>query len=520
MIKSIPLLVLLLTTGCAPDLIFPGGTPVEDGGIVADQPMSTSETSTTPDVPATTELGVPEDSGSPADTGPTLEDRPVADAGTSDSGPVDTGTVADVGPPPVDAPDAGPVDTGSVDTAIDVPAVDVPADAGPPPVDVGTDRGPADTGPADTGAPEVSTDTGPSCPSARTLCSPGCMDLSSDPRNCGACGRVCSLPGAVPTCSLSRCDIGTCLPGYANCDGVSSTGCEIDLRQDPQNCGACGNHCQAPTGGTVTCTAGMCMPDCGPGNALVGTRCVPQVSCPDSEAPGCGIVQILGGNLTLGDIGAANAFPLQEQVRVTGFLMDRAEVTVARFRRFWTTTSHEGATLPGTASNCTWGTTPGSRENHPLNCVNHQTAAAFCRWEGGDLPTEAQWELAARGTMGRGYPWGSAFSAGTGCWSRSGACVVGAFPTGNTPDGLVDMAGNVMEWMRDRYAPYTDPFCWGGLNRDGDSPCLNNTLGQWSVRGGSWGSPTPSYDMRAASRSGMAQTGAAAGVGFRCVRAL
>jgi len=86
----------------------------------------------------------------------------------------------------------------------------------------------------------------------------GCeVNTASDAANCGRCGTRCAFPNAAASCSAGACLLGACNPGYANCDGVASNGCETDLRTSVTNCGACSNRCSAPNG-TPTCAAGAC----------------------------------------------------------------------------------------------------------------------------------------------------------------------------------------------------------------------------------------------------------------------
>lgn len=162
----------------------------------------------------------------------------------------------------------------------------------------------------------------------------------------------------------------------------------------------------------------------------------------------------------------------QHRVFVTEFLMDKTEVTWRQFRKFAEAT---GAPLPPAPL---WGT-PG---DYAVCSVLFDEAKAYCEWVGGRLPTEAEWEKAARGTDGRQYPWGNEWDPDR-CNSLDGGPHrpegAGSFPGCLSPYGLVDMAGSVWEWCADWYADVYPK----GAARDPKGP---KTGSPRVLRGGSW----------------------------------
>jgi formylglycine-generating enzyme required for sulfatase activity len=166
---------------------------------------------------------------------------------------------------------------------------------------------------------------------------------------------------------------------------------------------------------------------------------------PWPSKPTCpaGMLPVRPGTLkTVGD-----HFRKPETVTVSGFCMDRTEVTASAYLAC-VKSGQCTPTNPGELCNATIA----EHGNHPINCVTGRQARWYCQAQGKWLPTEDEWEYAARGTDGRRYPWGHGAPKRPSCWGRQGestsrsTCQVGAYPVSNSPFGLADMAGNVWEW--------------------------------------------------------------------------
>ncbi len=250
-----------------------------------------------------------------------------------------------------------------------------------------------------------------------------------------------------------------------------------------------------------------------------------------------GMVYIPGGPFTMGsgpEVGHPDESPARE-VCVSGFYIGRTEVTNAEFKKFIEATGYvtEAERDSDSEERPTWRGPYGPESNaestpdHPVVCVSWNDAMAYATWAGKRLPTEAEWEKAARGTDGRIYPWGNQEPDGTLAnvadrsaglkWSNSSlddgymrSAPVGSFPKGTSVFGVADMAGNVWEWCYD----------WWDANTYKTAPSRNPTGpegGEFRViRGGSWF--YHAEGARAANRMYFRPSGSSATIGFRCVQ--
>jgi sulfatase modifying factor 1 len=242
------------------------------------------------------------------------------------------------------------------------------------------------------------------------------------------------------------------------------------------------------------------------------------------------------------DGGRCDELP-EHPVALSAFALDETEVTVGRFRRFvdaytgeppeegaganpqipgsgWRSEWNEmlpasAAAFTGTdglkcAPNLNWSDSAGNHEEAAINCVSWYEAFAFCIWDGGRLPTEAEWEYAAAGgDENRLYPWGTTFDSTRGNYKgESYARPVGQYLAGQGKWGHLDLSGNMGEWVLDWHRAYEE-----SAEAATNPASLSDGLRRlW--RGGYWGAYNA--ELRSAAREPIDPEARVAFVGFRC----
>ncbi len=362
---------------------------------------------------------------------------------------------------------------------------------------------------------------------------------------CWACGYT---PCVSPSdCQSGVCQLGICQP--SSCADGAKNGGESDVD--------CGGVC-AGCGGGLTC---LFDGDCQSGVCSSGQCAPPFPSCV-SGLPGaasdcgptgdddCCASPLVPGGTFLRSYDGVYFFDASSPATVSDFRLDKYEVTVGRFREFvaqggglaanapasgagahpkiagsgWDPTwngslAGNAAQLTGFLTNqtsCTYTTTPGANESKPMSCVAWYEAFAFCAWDGGFLPTEAEWSYAAAGgNQQRAYPWSSpatdvTISPSYAVYNNLPASLaVGSkSPLGDGLFGHADLTGNVGEWVLDYDGNYPVPCV----------DCFNNVVDTHRVvRGGSYQSTAGQGLVGYRASDPAAGTHFARG-GFRCAR--
>ncbi len=388
----------------------------------------------------------------------------------------------------IQAYEAGPTDASEPESGPDV-ALDSPADQL-----------------AETAPPDVAIDTA-TCTQNSTRCSGNAVETCNAK---GSWGAAVACAGAIPFCYDGHCTSTppSCAPGGAGmtdcgaskescCENPSVTGGTYDRTYTNSGSGAVGKADPATVSGfrleKYLVTVGRFRQFVGAWNGGIGYL----------PPAGSGKHTYLAGGKGLADSSQAGAHE-------PGWLA-----------------SDDGNVMPTTASlTCdsryaTWTAAPGKNEDLPINCVNWYEAYAFCIWDGGFLPSEAEYELAAAGgDKQREYPWGTAApgtgseyaiygcnypSSGGGCTGTANIAAVGTAAKGAGIFGQLDLAGDLAEWSLDWYADYVDPCT--------DCAYLEASAGRM-VRGGYFRLTLSA--LLPPSRAYVGPIGRNSGVGFRC----
>lgn len=266
-----------------------------------------------------------------------------------------------------------------------------------------------------------------------------------------------------------------------------------------------------------------CVCECAPGYKCRENQCVCATcggdcgECPEidwlSVPEGVFVMGCEADAATIDKVCSADVLP-PHYVNLAGFDISRFEVTAALYQQCVAS----GACLPLDTSGYNSTAANPAMVNHPINYVNWSDAEAFCIWVGGRLGSEAEWEYAARGSDGRIYPWGNARPSCSTAWTDVDDCAksitheVGTMPAGASPWGVLDMAGNVAEWVADHCnsdsyqgAP-TDGSVWTKLP---ENPCR-------VVRGGDFSGGVE--ENRSFNRQFISGSFARKDIGIRCFR--
>ena len=175
-----------------------------------------------------------------------------------------------------------------------------------------------------------------------------------------------------------------------------------------------------------------------------------------------GMVLVPGGTFEMGREGGDEFERPIHQVTVASFLLDRTEVTNLQYREYVVAT---GSLAPPHWLN---GTYRAGEEQFPVVNITWEEAREYAKWTGKRLPTEVEWEYAARGKDRRLYPWGDEWESDRANTERGAAglpMAVGSFPNGASPFGLLDMCGNVWEWTLDDLTSYDNPTASLGMGK-------------------------------------------------------
>lgn len=249
---------------------------------------------------------------------------------------------------------------------------------------------------------------------------------------------------------------------------------------------------------------------------------------PQARSAPSGMIRIPAGPalpMWMGDDDGPQDQRPRRRILVSPFYIDKTEVTNGQYAKFLaaiTKTGDHGKCHPDEPPDKDhtpkhWKDPELAKPNRPVVGVDWYDAYAYARWAGKRLPTEAEWERAARGCDGRLYPWGNVWDPAKGnFWGEAdgfdNTAPVGSFPDGQSPDGGRDMAGNVIEWCADWYAK---DYYQTAPEVDPPGPKAGTAR---VLRGIGWGHADLPSNARCSYRDCYAPTGRSEVIGFRCAK--
>lgn len=245
---------------------------------------------------------------------------------------------------------------------------------------------------------------------------------------------------------------------------------------------------------------------------VVGTLSLAQAA--ESTLSEKDMVLIPKGEFMMGS--SEHADEAQHRVVLDGYLIDKYETSNARYKEFMKATGHPAPAY--------WDDPRLSKPEQPVVGVSWTDASAFCKWDGKRLPTEAEWERAAKGPDGdRHYPWGHHLDSKKANYGQNvgHTMPVDSYPEGVSGFGVYNMAGNVFEWVADWYAPkyYKESMA---LNPQGPDKGYNfaNQGAVRVLRGGSWLAPETSLHTSHRFWNQPDNNSYGVGLGFRCAKSV
>ncbi len=238
-----------------------------------------------------------------------------------------------------------------------------------------------------------------------------------------------------------------------------------------------------------------------PDNEKAGSNEIPRTKKSSNPTAASGMTYLQGGAFLMGcDEGDQFSKPAHS-VMVKPFFIDTDEVTCEQYKKC---VDANKCPAPTTWAN---GTFPAGTAHQPVTGVSWDDAIAYARYAGKRLPTEEEWEFAARGSKDLKYPWGNSWRAGCANADKEGEARKGMIDVGSyncdSPSGANDMIGNAWEWTSSDWAPYP-----------GNRSQFSTNEGQKVIRGGSW--DTPKESATAVLRAGYVGSGDK--TGFRCAK--